>query len=66
MSRLIRNAIRCKKCGDEIESTHGYDFKYCSCGSVFIDGGREYGRYGYPGGNIEDWIENLMEYEEEE
>lgn len=63
--KLIRNAIRCKKCLDEIESRHVHDFKYCECGSVFVDGGREYCRYGYPGGKIEDWIEFLTEYEEE-
>ena len=61
--RLTRNAIRCKACGDVIESIHHYDFKYCKCGKVFVDGGLEYCRYGYPGGNMEDWIESLTEYE---
>lgn len=63
--RLIRNAIRCKKCNDIIESKHHYDFKYCSCGSIFVDGGKEYCRYGWPGGLLEDWIESLTEYEDE-
>ena len=63
--RLIRNRIRCKACDDIIESTHRHDFKYCKCGSVFVDGGRDYCRYGYPGGNMEDWIDDsLTEFEE--
>jgi hypothetical protein len=34
-----RNAIQCKKCLETIESKHPYDFKYCSCKAVGIDGG---------------------------
>ena len=49
---LIKNAIKCNKCGDEIESTHRHDFKFCSCESVAIDGGLTYQRII---GNIEDW-----------
>ena len=37
--RQVRHAIQCKKCLDTIESTHPYDFKYCSCKAVGIDGG---------------------------
>lgn len=33
MARIIRNAIRCKKCGDIIESKTVHDFKFCSCGA---------------------------------
>lgn len=62
---LIRNRIKCKHCGDVIESTHVHDFKYCGCGKVFVDGGREYCRCGFPSGNSEDHIEFMMEYEEE-
>jgi hypothetical protein len=35
----IRHAIQCRKCSETIESKHRHDFKYCSCGSVAIDGG---------------------------
>lgn len=38
--------IQCTVCGDVIESTHRHDFKWCKCGSVFVDGGREYLRAG--------------------
>ena len=34
-----RHAIQCKKCLETIESNHTYDFKYCPCRAVGIDGG---------------------------
>jgi len=37
MPRIIRNAIRCKKCGEVIESKTVHDFKFCSCGSCAVD-----------------------------
>lgn len=43
---IIRNAAMCLKCGDEIESTHTHDFKSCSCGNIFVDGGYDYIRRG--------------------
>lgn len=61
--RLKINKIKCKKCGDVIESTYGHDFKYCKCGAIFVDGGLEYSRYGWPEGNPDDYIENLQEWE---
>ena len=42
MNKIIKNAIRCKHCGDEIESTHIHDFKTCSCGRCSVDGGHSY------------------------
>jgi hypothetical protein len=41
---IVRNSIKCKLCGDEIESTHVHDFKYCACKSVAVDGGKDYRR----------------------
>ena len=49
---IIVNKIRCKKCGDEIESKTVHDFKFCKCGAVAVDGGHEYLRRC---GNHEDW-----------
>lgn len=54
MEKIIINKIRCKKCGDVIESTHRHDFKFCKCGAVAIDGGKDYLRRC---GNREDWEE---------
>lgn len=59
--KIIKNAAKCLKCGDIIESTHRHDFKFCSCGSIFVDGGKEYLRRG---GELND-IEDMSEYEEE-
>ena len=39
---IISNKIKCKKCGDIIESKSTNDFKRCSCGAVAIDGGKDY------------------------
>ncbi len=40
--KIVSNKIRCKKCGDVIESNSVHDFKWCSCQSVAVDGGHEY------------------------
>lgn len=40
MARIIVNKIRCKKCGDIIESTSVHDFKTCKCGAVSVEIGR--------------------------
>lgn len=58
--KLIRNRLRCKKCGDIIESKYVHDFNWCSCESVFIDGGLDYARCG---GDLEN-IEDMTEWEE--
>ena len=51
---IIKNMIKCKHCGDIIESTHVHDFKWCSCKKVAVDGGNHYlRRLGYQ----EDWEE---------
>lgn len=60
--RITRNAIRCRKCGDEIESAHRHDFRSCKCGSVCVDGGKAYlRRMGDPAD-----IEELSTFEESE
>ena len=39
---IISNKIKCKKCGDIIESKSTNDYKRCSCGDVAVDGGKDY------------------------
>ena len=39
---LVRNAIRCNFCGEEIESKHRHDFVTCKCGACSVDGGHDY------------------------
>ena len=60
MNRIIKNKIKCNKCGDVIESISVHDFKLCECGAVAVDGGHEYLRRC---GNREDW-EECSEIEE--
>jgi hypothetical protein len=45
-TKITRNSIKCRACGDIITSTHVHDFKWCSCESIFVDGGCEYLRRG--------------------
>ena len=49
---IKRNAAKCAKCGDIIESKTRHDFVKCSCGAIFVDGGHDYIRRG---GNPEDF-----------
>ena len=39
---IISNKIKCKKCGDIIESKSTNDYNRCSCGAVAVDGGIDY------------------------
>ena len=59
MKKIVRNRIKCKKCGEIIESTSRHDFKFCKCGAVAVDGGKDYLRRV---GSKEDY-EELVEYE---
>lgn len=61
MIRIKRNAIRCLKCGDIIESKSVHDFVTCSCGACSVDGGYDYlRRCGFP----EDWESCSETYED--
>lgn len=64
MKKILRNAIRCKFCGDEIESTSLHHYVKCSCGRVAADGGLDYLRRSFEG-TKDDYIE-LAEFEEDE
>ena len=41
-AKIVKNCIKCKSCGDVIESYSRHDFKYCSCHRVAVDGGLDY------------------------
>jgi hypothetical protein len=58
--RLVRNAARCRKCDDTIESTYRHDFRSCRCGEIFVDGGLDYLR---AGADDFDNFESLAVYE---
>ena len=59
---IKRNAIKCLRCGDIIESKHVHDFVTCSCGAISVDGGHEYLKRvigpGVEGNDILDLSEN--------
>ena len=64
--KIIRNAARCRKCGEIIESNSRHNFVGCKCFresggemGIFVDGGLDYLRRG---GRPEDF-EELSEYE---
>lgn len=58
--RLLRNAARCRKCGDVIESKWRHNFVSCTCGTIFVDGGLVYQRFGY---DVPESFEDLSEWE---
>lgn len=60
MKKIIVNKIRCKKCGDIIESKSRHDFVTCKCGKVSLDGGHDYIRR--CADSLDDY-EELSEYE---
>lgn len=61
-NKIKMNKIKCKLCGDVIESGFTHDFKFCACRSVAVDGGHEYLRRC---GEIENWEELSEVYEED-
>lgn len=60
--RIKTNKAKCLNCGDVIESKHRHDWVVCACGSIFVDGGKDYLRRGWPEGDPALWIEELSEY----
>ena len=66
MYKLVVNKIRCKFCGDIIESTSVHDFKTCKCGKCSVDGGLEYAHRNFDGDNPEAVYEDLSLYHDSE
>lgn len=42
MKKIISNKIKCKNCGNIIESKTLNDYQKCLCGQVAVDGGLDY------------------------
>ena len=59
---IIRNRIKCNLCNEVIESKFVHDFQACACGSVNIDGGRDYLERGY---TLTDDYTELSKWKEE-
>lgn len=47
VKKITVQGIRCPVCLEELWSKYTHDFHYCGCGYCFVDGGREYLRYGW-------------------
>lgn len=62
LPKILKNMIRCKRCGDTIESKSTHDFVTCSCQSCSVDGGLSYLRRCAPS---EDSYEELSVFEPE-
>ena len=62
LKKIKYNRIKCVHCSDIIESETVHDFRRCSCGSVAVDGGKEYARRLAQSKN--DFIE-MIEYEDD-
>lgn len=46
-SEIEHTGLHCLVCEDIIFSESVHDFKHCTCGHCFVDGGHDYFRYGY-------------------
>ena len=55
--------LKCKKCGDIIQSKHRHDMVWCKCHSIAIDGGDDYFRWA---GNKDDIEVYVSESEKDE
>lgn len=47
MQNPTGKGIQCPRCKEKLFSESVHDFKYCGCKYCFIDGGKEYLRYGW-------------------
>lgn len=59
---ILRNAVKCKHCGDIIESHDVHEFRTCSCGACSVDGGHAYLKRSFQTHPDLDY-EELSEYE---
>lgn len=57
------NVIKCKICGDVIESKRRHEYVKCRCGACAVDGGLDYLRRTF---KSRDCYEELSEYYEDE
>ena len=60
---ILSNKAQCLLCNDIVESRHRHDFRWCSCGSLAVDGGLAYLRRLY--NSPEDYKELSEENEDD-
>lgn len=61
--KILSNKIMCLHCGQTVESKYRHDFQYCPCGKVYVDGGKDYLRRGFPNGTSKEHYKELSEWE---
>ena len=59
--RILHNRAKCLVCGDIIESTAANDTQRCSCGNLYVGGGRDHIQRKYKQGRLS--FVNMIEYE---
>jgi len=59
---ILHNRIKCLACNEVIESFTRHDFKFCGCGKIAVDGGKDYLKRV---GDLEGY-EELSEFKEKE
>lgn len=71
-TKIIHNRVKCKNCGEIIESNHVHDWVCCKCfhttngeKGCFVDGGHDYLRRGGHPEYIEDMYETRPYTDEE-
>lgn len=64
--KIKSNKIKCKVCGDVIESTTVHDFEWCSCGNCAVDGGTSYLKRAFRTDDPDDAYIEMAEYEDDE
>jgi hypothetical protein len=62
VNKIVKNAAKCTRCGDVIESKHTHDFQWCSCGAIAVDGGKSYLKRSFKNSPAD--IEDMSEWEE--
>lgn len=61
---MKRSIIRCKHCNTFLESKHRHHFVTCECRKVSLDGGIDYQRILWPGGEPEDHFQVIQSPDE--
>lgn len=59
MTKILYNAVKCKKCGDVIVSPSFSKHVVCKCGCTAVDGGLDFIRREYNGVSPDDAYEEL-------
>lgn len=62
---ILSNKAQCLNCNEIIESKHRHDLVICKCGDIYVDGGKDYLRRGFPANTLpEDAYLELSEVSE--